>query len=211
MIFNTTYTLGPKLTPLEQEEILHTPEFFAMSRDDVIAHPRCPAHLRRVLEAMPFGDRPNYVQVRPQDFRRGWPHVLGRAWHCDVNTPLANGRMNLAAHLDEFRSMVVSFGDVVETEFAKGPLEIDVSKVDPFDHGAFAAHVDSLRPETVTLAPDQVAWYSSRDVHRVGSQVRLGRVRLIIVTVECDKPVEKDGGEVRPTIHERDLNQSARG
>jgi hypothetical protein len=92
-----------------------------MSQEEVAKDPSCPEHLKRILAAMPWRGGPNFVQIRPQDFRGRAIPVLGQAWHVDVNTPLDNGRMNWAKDLEEFRSMVVSFGDVVETEFAVGP------------------------------------------------------------------------------------------
>lgn len=203
MIFNTTYRLLEVLPPLSQDEILHTPEYFAMSAADIIRDPGCPAHLKRVLNALPLGERPSVVQVRPQDFRRGVVPILGTGWHVDVNTRLANGRMHLAKDLLEFTSTVVSFGDVAETEFAVGPIEIDTKQVDPFNHGLFAGHVERLAPITVTALPNQVASYTSRDIHRVNPRVRPGNMRLIIVTFECDDAVESDAGRVLPSIHQR--------
>ena len=202
MIFNTNYKLDKILPPLSQEEILNTPEFFAMSTEQIYYSPRCPRHLRTLLLSMPWTDRPNFVQVRPQDFRKQPAFALGQAWHVDVNTNLANGQVHLAKNLDEFRSMVVSFGDVAETEFVRDPLEIDTSRINPYDHGQFAGHVSSLSPAAIASAPNQVAVYTGRDIHRVGTNVRLGNARLIIVSVECDDEIPVAGGQIRPSIME---------
>lgn len=209
IVFNSTYRLGATLAPLNQEEIINTPEFYAMSREAIVASGKCPAHLKTVLDALPWTGRPNFVQVRPQDFRKRVPHVLGDGWHVDLNTSLANGRMHLAKSLDEYRSMVVSFGDVAETEFIKGPIKLDCDERLPFDHVAFFDKINASYYNTVTLAPDQVATYTSRDIHRINPNIRLGRARLIIVTVELDEAIEAEGGIIKPAIRERDLNQGA--
>lgn len=203
MIFNTSYRLGKILEPLSQEEILNTPEFYAMSLEGILESGRCPDHLRRVLLELEWGNRPTVVQVRPQDFRFGHPHILGTGWHVDVNTVLMNGTEHKAKSLDEFYSMVVSFGDVAETEFIKGPLEINRPNVDPYDHCGFADLVNSLKFETVTAFPNQMATYTSRDIHRINPKIRRGNMRLIIVTFECDEAVDKNGGQIRPSIREK--------
>lgn len=205
MLFNHTYRLGNVLAPLTQEEILNTPEFYAMSREAILASPRCPAHLARILLELPFGGRPSVVQVRPQDFRGKTPHILGTGWHVDLNTALSNGRMHNAKCIDEFTSMVVSFGDVADTQFLKGPLEIDTARADPFDHCAFADYISRTfgQAPTVTTKPNQVASYTSRDIHRVNPNIRPGRGRIIIVTFECDDALEADAGRVGPSILER--------
>lgn len=205
--FNNRYRLGPVVEGLSQEEILNTPEYYAMSFEQIITHPSCPKHLERVLLDMPWDGRPNYVQVRPQDFRTRDPEVLGRGWHVDINTALANGRMHWARDLDEFRSMVVSFGDVAETEFLEGPLMINTSEWDPRDHCKFADYINGRVARegltTVALAPNQIATYTTRDVHRIRPKYRRGRARLIIVTVEQDSHLEDAAGVVRPTISQR--------
>jgi hypothetical protein len=205
-LFNTTYHLGDVLDPLTQDEISLTPEFFAMSYQDVLESGKCPPWLRRVLLALPWTNRPNFVQVRPQDFRGATPHVLGGGWHVDVNTGLANGVMHWAKSLDEFRSMVVSFGDVAETEFIRKPFEVADERV-AFDHCAFHGLMERMcaagNVETVALQPNQVATYGSRDVHRISPKIRHGRMRLIIVTVELDVWLPKEGGRIGPSIRER--------
>lgn len=205
-VFNTNFKLRDVMAPLSQEEIWNTPEFYAMSVEAIVASDRCPKHLSRVLLDMEWTGRPNFVQVRPQDFRAARPYVLGDGWHVDLNTQLSSGRMHLAKSLDEFRSMVVSFGDVVETEFIARPFTFDTARASPFDHSPFAEAMKALHPETVATKPNQLAVYSSRDVHRVSPNLRPGNMRLIIVTVETDvdNPVGPDEGEIRPSIRERE-------
>lgn len=203
MIFNTTFSLGKVLAPLSQEEIFNTPEFYAMSFENILKSGRCPKHLKRVIEEMELGERPNVIQVRPQDFRERAPYILGDGWHVDVNTNLANGREHRAKSLDEFSSRVVSFGDVAETEFIAGPFEVDTDRFSPFDHSAFAQHVACRSFKTIVSLPNQLAKYTSRDIHRVNPNIRLGRMRLIIVTFECEEAIEETGGQIRPSIREK--------
>lgn len=205
MIFNTTYELANIIESPTQEELYNTPEFFAMAYEDIIKHSKCPQHLKEVLNQFHWIGRPNYVQVRIQDYRKAPAHTLGTGWHVDVNTPLVNGREHWAKNLDEFRSMVASFGNVLETEFAKGPIEIDTNIINPFDHVQFATHVASLNPEVVTAAPGQLAIYTAKDIHRASPNYRLGNIRMIIVTVEGDAPLEEGAGEVRLSLKEKGL------
>lgn len=201
MIFNTTYRMGERLAPLSQDEILHTPEYYALSLDQILDDGNCPAHLKRVLLAFPWSSRPNYIQVRPQDWRKGRPEVLGGGWHVDINTNLSGGHPpKVAKSLDEFRSMVVSFGDVVETEFIRGPIEVHA---DPYDHCAFNDAVSRKSFATDIAAPDQIAIYTTRDIHRIAPHARPGKARLIIVTVECDEALPPGAGYVKPSIAER--------
>ncbi len=200
--FNTGYQLNHIIGPLSQEEILNTPGFFALSLEQILNSGRCPAHLRRVLLDFNWVGRPNFIQVRIQDYRKAEGFTLGGAWHVDANTVLANGRMHLAKSLSEFRSMTASFGDVRETEFAVGPIAVDTAKVDPFNHGDFAGFMNSQNPKVVKALPGQLAVYTGRDAHRAGPSYRIGNVRLMIVTVECDEPLEEGAGGITPSLAE---------
>lgn len=205
--FNTTYELEYTIPDPGQEEIINMPNFFAMSHEEIKAHPKCPASLKKILDQFLWTGRPNYCQVRGQDFRveRDWRTMglLGNAWHVDVNTPLDNGRMHWCSSLSEFRSMVCSWGDVVDTEFARGPIEIDTARHNPYNHAAFAGYISSLNPEVEVASPGQLATYTAFDVHRMRTDFRWGRCRLIIVTVEQDEPLEEGAGGVHPSIAER--------
>lgn len=205
MIFNTTYELANIIESPTQEELYNTPEFFAMSYEDIIKHPKCPQHLKEVLNQFHWIGRPNYVQVRIQDYRKEKGFTLGHGWHVDLNTPLANGRENRAKNLDEFRSMTASFGNVLETQFVKGPIEIDIHKVNPYDHVQFANYIANLNPEVVTALPDQLAIYTAYDAHRANPIYRIGNIRMIIVTVECDSPLEANASYIKLSLKERGL------
>lgn len=202
MIYNRTYRMAETLLPLSQEQILNTPEFYALALDQIIGDQRCPAHLKGVLLALPWSSRANYIQVRPQDWRQGAPgSVLGGGWHVDINTNLAGGHPpKIAKNLDEFRSMVVSFGDVVETEFIRGPIEVHA---DPYDHCAFNDAVSKRSFATDVAAPNQIAVYTTRDIHRIAPRTRNNAARLIIVTVECDEPLPEGAGWVGSSIAQR--------
>lgn len=203
MIFNNRYNLANIFWPVEQEEIFNCPDFYAMSHEDIIKNKDCPKFLKRILEGFPWSGRPNFVQVRPQDFRAGKPYVLGDGWHCDISTNLANGRVHSPKNLDEFRMLTVSFGDVAETEIIKGPLEIN--DVSPYDFQAFYNKVSSMQFETITAKPDQLIDYSSTDIHRINPAYRLGKMRLIIVAAECDERIEKEGCRIIPSLRDRSI------
>lgn len=201
MIFNDRYKLSKTFAPVSQEEIFNCPEYYAMSLDDILYHKDCSDFLKNILYGFPWKNRAQVIQVRPQDFRTGKPHVLGDGWHCDINTTLANGRIHSPKDLDEFRMMTVSFGDVAETELIKDPIEID--DVSPYEFHSFYNKVSLMKFETVTAAPNQLVDYSSTDIHRINPNYRIGKMRLIIVAFECDDPIEKEGGRVGPSIRER--------
>lgn len=207
-IFNTHYRLRHVIPDPGQEEIVNMPQFFAMSHEQITAHPKCPESLKRILHSFDWCGRPNYCQVRVQDFRvkRNYHdlYLLGLDWHVDINTPLYNGRRHVCSRLSEFRSMVCSWGDVVETEFARGPIEIDINRHSPYNHSAFAGHIASLKPETEAVACGQLATYTAFDAHRMRSDFRWGNARLIIVTVEQDNPLEEGAGGVAPSLKEKE-------
>lgn len=205
MIFNTEYQLTKIFDPLTQEQIYNTPGFFALSYEDIISKSECPEHLKAILNGFPWSGRPNFVQVRIQDYRKAMGFTLGTGWHVDINTQLATGTMHLAKSLDEFRSMTVSFGNVSETEFVKGPFEVDTTIYDPYNHVQFASHVASRNPDFEKALPNQLAIYTTRDIHRASSTYTLGNIRLIIVTVECDEPLEAGAGFVVPSLKAKGL------
>lgn len=206
MIFSTTYKSVKMLPSLSQEEIVNTPEFYAMSLENILKSDQCPEHLKTILMAHPWGSRPNVIQVRPQDWRTKVPRVSGKDFHLDMNTFLRNGRNHVAKNLFEFRLFVVSFGDVVETEFLRGPVEIDTKEFDPWkDYPRFADHINYIEKkyETDTAEPNELMEYTSRDIHRISKHHRLGGYRLIIVSFECDEAIPEEGGAIGPSIREK--------
>jgi hypothetical protein len=190
MIFNDTFRMGATLPPLSQEEILNTPEFYCMSLVEILDSGKCPSHLGNRLRLMPWTGRPNFIQVRIQDMTQT---PRGSYFHVDVNTILANGIHHCAKSFNEFRSMTVSFGDVVEAEFIKEPFEMDLTMAQAVS-GAY--QLPAL--ETVSAKPNQIVTYSSRDFHRCGLTYRNpGNVRLIIVSVELDDSLPEGSGYIK--------------
>lgn len=198
MLFNSTYKLGKLLPDISQDEILNTPSFYYLSLEQITKHQDCPKHLKTVLNAMDWVGRPNFIQVRVQDCRMKIPQIRGSFWHLDLDTHLANGRIHLAKSLDEFRSMTASFGGVVEAEFIKDPIELDIKN--PYNHSEVCSAVHKANPKTVSALTRQLATYTSRDIHRAGVNYRKYALRLIIVSVECDEPLEDGAGFTIPAI-----------
>lgn len=204
MIFNDRYQLTKVFEPLSQEEILQTPEFYAMSLESILKSGKCPEHLKKVLLGFNWKGRPTVIQVRPQDFRIAQPPMLGTGWHVDCNTHLRSGRNQIAKSLDEFALQTVSFGDVTETQFIADPFELDTNLADPFQHvafhGAVSRYVELSGARIATAKPNQLAEYTSHDVHRVSPTCRIGNARLIIVAYECDEAIEENGGSIGLSI-----------
>lgn len=200
MLYNTGLKLGSFLTPIEQKEIYECPEFFAMSRDEIIQSGQCPDSLKRALDEMPWTGRHNVIQVRPQDWRTQHPVVLGAGWHVDVNARLNDGTVRVAKSPTDFHLMVVSFGEVAETDFIATPMELpDVMTA---DHGhLFGVEIHKQAFEVVSNQPCQLAEYTSTDIHRLSTRYRLGRLRLLIVAFESDDV--PSGGAIMPSLAER--------
>ena len=199
MLFNSTHKFTSILQPLTQEEIYNTPEFFGMSYAQIHDSGRCPPWLRRTLLDFPWdASRPNVIQVRPHDFRQGRPFILGDGAHVDANVRLNDGVERTARDMFDWRLMTVSFGDCVQTEFMVERFEGDLSPTS--DHGAFFSRLPYATYRAP--APNQLAEYTSRDVHRAGRVRGPGTFRLMIVAFESSDITA--GGIVLPSIRERD-------
>lgn len=191
MIYNTGHRFLKRVQEISQEDIWNCPEFFACSYDEIVAHPECTAALKQALDEYPWSGRPNVIQVRPQDWTKGRPSVLGDGWHIDVNVRLADGIQRNAKSMDDWRLLVCSWGDVCGTDFMARPMDLP-DATPPFDYGTFFRDIDKLESRGipigfVTAAPGELWEYTSRDIHRVSAvPPNLGRVRLMIVAFECD-------------------------
>lgn len=201
MIYNTGHRFTKLLTSVEQEQIYECPEYFAMSRDEIIKS-GCPEFLKRTINEFPWANRPNVIQVRPQDFRRSKPAALGDGWHIDDNVRLKDGKVRVAKSLEDFRLLVVSFGGVVQTDFIATPLEMPDISIPGTHYGEFFSKLANHKFEIHQAAPNQLAEYTSKDIHRMGQSYNLGRLRLMIVAFESDEVV--GDGIVLPSIKERE-------
>lgn len=207
MIYNTGVKFGKSIFPPTQEEIYRMPEYFALSREEILAHHTCPEFLKRIIGEFPWDGRKTVLQVRPQDFRKGKPELLGDHWHVDVMVRLRDGTMRNAKNLDEFHLMVCSWGNVVETEFIGTPLDLPDLGAPHANHGEFFAQVNRMNFEVVAPKPTQLVEYTSRDIHRMGRNVRYGAMRLMIVAFDTDGV--DGGGMVLPSIHNKELGLSS--
>lgn len=201
VIYNTGFQFLHTIADPSQEDIYAMPEYFAMSRDEIVAS-GCPAFLKTILDQFPWKDRPNVIQVRPQDWRLGRPEVLGDGWHIDDSVRLKDGKVRVASSLEDFRLLVCSFGNVCETDFIQGPLELP--SLIGANYGEFFGYVARLNPHYVTPAPNQLVEYTSKDIHKVGARYRLGRFRLMIVAFESDHVI--GDGWVLPSLKAKDTN-----
>ena len=201
MIYNTSYRFLQYIDPPSQEDVYNMPEYFAMSTGEVIAS-GCPTFLRNILLQMPWKDRPNVLQIRPQDFRTGQPPLLGDFWHIDNNVRLRDGKTRVAPNLDDFRLLVVSFGNVVETDFLVGPCEYPELDCTGANHPPIWQEVNQYAGPYDTVGPNQIAEYTSKDIHRMGRNPKLGRFRLVIIGFESS--VVKGEGWKLPSIREKE-------
>lgn len=209
MIYNQTFHPSKFIEPPTQEEIYRLPEYFAMSLDEVVAHDQCPSFLKRILFEFPWDGRPSVLQIRPQDFRQKKPDLLGDHWHTDVMVRLNDGRVRVAKSSYEFHLMVCSWGDVTETEFISTPMDMP----DMFDPGVdfspmqLLTTAQSIQHTIWRASPGQLVEYTSRDLHRMSPDIRLGRLRLMIVAFNCDHVPAN--GIVIPSIAEKESGVSA--
>jgi hypothetical protein len=204
MLYNATHKWLNFLPEASQEDILNCPEFFAMSLEEIEKSGSCPEFLLKILRAFPWLSRPNVIQVKPQDFRKSVPRALGTNTHLDDNVRLKDGVCRTSDNLFDFRLLSVCFGDVLETDFVSTPMELpDLDDKKNVDYAKWFANLPN-NLQYHHAAPNQLAEYTSRDLHRMGTRPRLGRARLFIVAFECNKPIS--GGKIFPTILEREKN-----
>ncbi len=204
MIYNTGHSFTKLIEPPTQEEIMDCAEFFALSKEEVLAHPKCTPALARIINEFPWTGRHSVVQVRPQDFRVSAPEVLGGHWHLDNMVMLNDGRKRIASSADEFKLMVISFGEVVETEFIRTPLDLpNVYKNECTLPELLFDRLGQEQFEIHSPLPNQMVEYTSKDMHRIGLNPKLGNCRLMIVAFECDSYM--GGGIVLPSINEKNM------
>jgi hypothetical protein len=184
MIYNTGHKFTKFLEPISQEDIFNTPEYFAMSREEVLSNKNTPDFLKNTILEFPWSERPSVLQIRPQNFQKKKPPLLGDHWHIDVNVRLKDGITRVASSISDWRLLVCSWGDVVQTEFMATPMDLPDLVETGQDHGQFFDHVSKLPHTVVQAAPNQLAEYTSKDIHRMGTNYTLGRFRLMIVAFE---------------------------
>lgn len=199
-VYNNTHKMLDVLPEVAQDDILNCPEFFAMSLSEILQSGQCPKFLEDILNKFPWSGRHNVIQVKPQDFRVAKPKLLGTGVHSDTSVMLNDGITRVADNLDDFRLITVSFGGIVETQFVATPMELpDLDDPNVNVLKFFQALPDNLKYDSP--APNQIAEYTSLDLHRMGTDFKLGNARLFIVAFECNRPM--GGGIILPSIIDR--------
>jgi hypothetical protein len=195
MLYNTTHKFTKLIEPPSQEDIYNCPHYFAMSYDQVKAS-GAPQFLVSLLDQFPFDGRKNILQIRPQDFRDGNAPIDGRHWHTDYNVRLLDKEGNqtkvYANGHDDFHLMVISWGAGCSTEFIDTPMELPDNLAhkntkEDWDKWDTALKNALLQPHQAITAPkNQIAEYTSRDLHRADGIMHSKGLRLMIVAFDCD-------------------------
>ena len=205
MIYNTGFKISKYIKGPTQEQIYTMPEYFAMSKTEIYADPNCPSILKEILDQFPWDGRHNVIQVRPQDFKIQIPkEALGGHYHTDIMVLLNDGTSRIAKDSNELHLMVCSWGDVVGTDFLTTPIEMgDI--FNPADNTSpMDVHLKALHgPQDHYQSKNgELIEYTSLDIHRMGSNPKLGRYRLMIVAFDCDSVPA--GGKILPSIAEKE-------
>lgn len=158
------------------------------SPDSILARADVPDSIKLVVRDMPYGAFKNtWLYVRPQRCVIGQPDARsGSFFHVDVDSVYRC----VAPSWDpkDWRVMIVSFGDVAETEFIAEPIDIELTRAPRItDYVEMSAVLSSKRWQTESPLPGQVTEYSILDVHRAGP-IRRSAWRLAIVCFETNVP-----------------------
>lgn len=202
VIYNSGFRFDKFIAPPSQDEIHNCPEYFAFSKEEIYDHKDAPEFLKRIIREFPWDGRKSVLQVRPQDWRKTRPVMLGDGWHIDDCVRLKDGKVRVCKNFDDFKLMTVSFGNVCETDFMSTILDLPDLSMPGTNYAEFFAHVATLKTTSLRPAPNQLAIYTSKDIHKVGSLHHLGKLRLMIVAFESD--VVDGEGLCLPSIKERD-------
>lgn len=205
--YNSGWRPTKRIEGPTQEQIFTMPEYFALSRAEIYADPKCPDFLKRLLDEFPWDGRHNVIQVRPQDFRKGVPRVLGEGWHTDIMVCLPD-RHRVCEAVQEFHLMVASWGNVVGTEFMARPFRardiFDGQKPEftPGELHELAKNQEASGAPSFISGDGQLVEYTSADLHRVARNPKPGRLRLMIVAFDCNSV--PGGGLILPSISEKE-------
>ncbi len=185
---NETYRFTKQFEPISQEDIARTPSVTpGDSLAVVLAKPTMPESVRSVIRDLPYcNDRLNtWIFVRPQYVDATQPDArIGAFYHLDVDVIYRC----VSKDWDDFKNMVVSFGDIAETEFISEPTEIEVhGPPTPADYVSVLPQISHRTWPTERPAPGQVAEYTVRDFHRAGP-IRKSGWRLVIIVVQTNAP-----------------------
>lgn len=170
------------LPGLSQLDISTCPTVTGLSPTSPLLHD-LPANVLLNLHALPWSNTRQHrtVLIRPQDCRMADVR-MGAFWHRDVDVHGV-----VTPNWADLVLTLVTFGDVAETEFIPntGLLGAPVPSLACYTD-VEAQHVNGRDwPTAVTIRPNQVVRYGSRDWHRAGP-IRRPAWRLVMIGVESD-------------------------
>lgn len=202
MKFNASHRFTTVLEDIPQLEILHCPQYHAMSLEAVMN--LAPQFLKDRLDRFPWTGRQACLQISTQDWFMKESHTFkGAGAHLDLNVEPLDGVYRTAPNFTDWQLYSVSFGGVTETEFMAEEIEADESDLSGPKYVSFFQRLNGTfrRP-----APCQLVEYTGRDIHRVGTRIgpRNNQLRLLIVAIEATNI--ETGGIVLPSLRERGIS-----
>ncbi len=183
---NHTHRFTKQFQDISQEDIASCPALEAVSPADALASGVAES-IKQVIRELPYtGERAyTWMYIRPQLCSLTEPdRRAGTFYHLDVDAPFRS----VAPDWDNFRTMVVSFGDVSETQFITDPISFESGPPRITDYVNLSGLVNNGHPwNTASPRPCQVAEYTTRDFHRAGP-IRRSGWRLVMIIIETDAP-----------------------
>ena len=212
MLYNTGHKFTMTIDPPSQEDIYNCKYYFALNYNQV-KKSGAPKFLMDLLDQFPFDGRNNFLQIRPQDFRKGMPYnVDGTHWHTDYGVRLVDENGNqikaYAKNHDEFHVMTISWGYGTLTDFIKTPMDLpdNLEYNDSKDRWEFWNNslLNRLKEpfEYITSPMNQMSEYTSRDLHRNDGIIHSNGFRLVIIATDCDHI--EGNTRIWPSIRELD-------
>lgn len=180
--FNNTFRFTEQLDDISQEDIARTPPVgWGESPENILLMPNMPESVKAVIGALPYPTDRKYIwcYVRPQWCELGkTDERTGSFFHCDVDAIYRC----VAPDWYDFKELLVSFGNISETEYITDSLNIEVNPVpQSSDYVTLSPYFNNGQEwKTASQKNGQVVEYTMRDVHRAGPIRRTGW-RLVIV------------------------------
>lgn len=187
---NEHHRFTTRLGPVPSEDIARCP-YINTGEDprELVDRIDIPESIRLAIAQMPWRhDRyaNAWAYVRPQLCKvKGPDDRSGSFLHVDVDSIYRAVAPSWDPNL--WRVMIVSFGDIAETEFVSHPFDIQVDDRPRLtDYVNLAEQANRLTQATHSPAPGQVTEYTIRDFHRAGP-IRRDGWRLAIVSFETNE------------------------
>lgn len=185
---NETHRFTKQFPPISEEDIRATPGIpTGESPETILARNDIPESVRSVIRDLPYANDRVYtwIYVRPQYVDKDKPDTrTGSFYHLDVDAIYRC----VASSWEDFKELIVSFGDVSETAFISEPADIEVTGPPKSeDYVSLLPQVSPREWPTESPAPGQVAEYTIRDFHMAGP-IRKTGWRLVIVVFQTNTP-----------------------